>query len=218
MERCVDDDVVVSTNDEKVQSHIPNDLSFSILSKLAVKSLKRFECVCKSWSLLFDNPNFTKAYRKSFLTKIRAYYDEQDTSVLIHKTNDFPFEGFYNERTFELYSVSSNENNNLVKLDWPNVILDRLPGYDSGFDILRTGSSIQGTLCDYKLMRHIQLPQNCDYAKEYFMSPDFDIKYFLKNQEIQQDFGDEEDFMWEIYSLRTNSWRKLDVDNDIAYA
>lgn len=37
----------------KVSIDIPNDLSFSILLKLSVKTLKHFECVCKSWTLLF---------------------------------------------------------------------------------------------------------------------------------------------------------------------
>jgi molecular chaperone HtpG len=38
----------------KVSNHIPEDLAFSILSKLPLKSLKRFGCVRKSWTLLFS--------------------------------------------------------------------------------------------------------------------------------------------------------------------
>lgn len=43
---------------EKVRNHIHDDIAFSILSKLPLKSLKRFEYVRKSWSQLLENPQF----------------------------------------------------------------------------------------------------------------------------------------------------------------
>ncbi|AET00941.1 putative F-box domain-containing protein [Medicago truncatula] len=119
--------VVVSTNETakviKTQ-YIHDDIAFSILSKLPIKSTKRFECVCKSWSLLFDNPNFISAYGKGFLTKDHSIYD--DTSLLLHKKNTCSFCWFGNR----------------AKLDWPRP----LPGYVSGFDILGSGS-VHGILC-----------------------------------------------------------------------
>lgn len=47
----------MATNEkEKVSTQgRPNDLFFSILSKLPLKSLKQFGCVCKSWGLLFES-------------------------------------------------------------------------------------------------------------------------------------------------------------------
>ncbi|XP_058774863.1 F-box/LRR-repeat/kelch-repeat protein At2g27520-like [Vicia villosa] len=47
--------------------YIPNDAVLSILSKLSLKSFKRFQSICKSWSLLFDDPFCMNLYRKSFL-------------------------------------------------------------------------------------------------------------------------------------------------------
>ena len=84
--------------------YIHDDIAFSILSKLPIKSFKRFECVCKSWSFLFDSPNFMKVYGKSFLAKDHSIYD--DTSLLLHKKIKAPFDGYYFDEKFELYSVS----------------------------------------------------------------------------------------------------------------
>jgi len=43
----------VSAINVKVSNNISEDLAFSILSKLPLKSLKWFGCVQKSWALLF---------------------------------------------------------------------------------------------------------------------------------------------------------------------
>jgi molecular chaperone HtpG len=58
---------MVATN-EKVSNYIPDEISYSILSKLPLKSLKRFECVQKSWSLLFENHHFMNMFRNNFLS------------------------------------------------------------------------------------------------------------------------------------------------------
>lgn len=52
-------DVGVTPRNEKAKvsnQNIPDDLAFSIMSKLPLKSLKPFGCCCKSWRLLFENP------------------------------------------------------------------------------------------------------------------------------------------------------------------
>jgi molecular chaperone HtpG len=64
--------------DDKVSNnHIPDDIAFSILSKLPLKSFKRFECVQKSWSLLFKKHQFrTMFYINLFSNSHRgSYYD-----------------------------------------------------------------------------------------------------------------------------------------------
>jgi hypothetical protein len=106
---------VFSANDKvRKQLHIPDDISFSILSKLSIKSLKRFGCLSKSWSLLFDDPFFMTLYRNHFLTKEHSYY--QDTSVLLHQIF-YPWDGDYWDKTFELSSLSGERFKNRVKLD-----------------------------------------------------------------------------------------------------
>ncbi|KAL6552946.1 hypothetical protein OROGR_006788 [Orobanche gracilis] len=47
----------VAVTNDKVSNYIPEEIFFSILSKLSLKSLKRFECVQKSWSsIVLWNP------------------------------------------------------------------------------------------------------------------------------------------------------------------
>ena len=39
-------------------NHIPEDIVFDMLSRLPVKSLLRFSCICKSWSSLIHSRSF----------------------------------------------------------------------------------------------------------------------------------------------------------------
>ncbi|CAI8589863.1 unnamed protein product [Vicia faba] len=98
-----------------VNNHIPEDLSFSILSKLPIKSLKRFGCVRKSWSILFENLYFLNMYQNYFISNNHSYYD--DTSIILHHRND-PLPGEEDQNT--LYLLSGERCDNLIKLDWPN--------------------------------------------------------------------------------------------------
>jgi molecular chaperone HtpG len=66
-------------------SYIPDDIAFSILSKLCIKSLNRFSCACKSWSLLFQNPNFLKMFRNNLVSK--SHDDDDDTCLLFNWTS-----------------------------------------------------------------------------------------------------------------------------------
>jgi len=65
--------------------YIHNDIAFSILSKLRIKSLKRFECVSKSWSRLTVDSRFMTMYRKNLL--LSQSYDG-DTSLLVNIHSD----------------------------------------------------------------------------------------------------------------------------------
>lgn len=114
----------METSNVQVSNHIPDDIVFYILSKLPIESLKPFECVHKSWSLLFDNHDFMTMYRNYFLTKGHSFYD--DTSILLHQSQTIgPTITCHRGRMFstklkyDLYSFSSERFENKVKLDWP---------------------------------------------------------------------------------------------------
>lgn len=124
---------------EKVRNYIPDDLAFSILSKLPLKSLKRFGCVNKTWSVLFENPNFMIMFRNNFTSTPHSYYN--DTSIILHQIV------WNHDRTyvsFTLDSLSGERFENKVKLDFPNPFQQE----DPGFCVLVSGS-INGILCLY---------------------------------------------------------------------
>ncbi|CAI8610083.1 unnamed protein product [Vicia faba] len=205
--------------------HIHDDIAFSILSKLCIKSLKRFECVCKSWSLLFDNPNFMTMYGNFFLTKERPSYDH--TSLLLYGKFT-PSEVSYLDKPFEFYSVSGDRLENRVKLRWPcyNSIDFLHARYD--YDIIGSGS-VNGILClrrafafycyvkffilwnpsteEYKIVQPSFLDDTSSVSYSGFGNDSSrnDYKVLCLIEEVQGTFT------WEIYSLRTDSWRVLDL-------
>jgi len=200
---------------ERSQSHIHDDLFNSVLSKLPIKSLKRFGCVRKSWSLL--------------LTRDHPYY--HDVSVLLHQTFT-PFSRHYVDETFDLYSISGERFENRVKLDWPRVNLDPIYRYN----ILGSGS-VHGILCLFCASRRSILLWNPSTKEVKLIPPSpFDSKpncyIYVDHHAFGYDFVNNDyrvmrhvvvvdetnykanygHYIWEIYSVRNNSWRKLDDD------
>ncbi|XP_026378864.1 F-box protein CPR1-like [Papaver somniferum] len=63
---------------------LPEDMMMVILSKLPVKSLSRFMCVCKPWYELLKDPKFTKMHlhdaieNNKFSVLLRSFKDEGD--------------------------------------------------------------------------------------------------------------------------------------------
>ncbi|GAU28750.1 hypothetical protein TSUD_372590 [Trifolium subterraneum] len=224
----------------KVSNHIPEDLAFSILSKLPLKSLKRFGCVSKTWSLLFQIPNFMSKFRNNFISIPHSYYN--DTSILLHEVvyNDAKTQVY-----FSLHSLFGERFENRLKLDFPNPFQQE----DPGFNILRSGS-ITGILC---LFQHNELvlwnPTTDEFkvippSSAESVPPHWDVNMLLHGfgydhvsddykiirhvcffeitdqnrlpSDVQwEDVWSSQTYyepLWEIYSLRCNSWRKIDVD------
>ena len=220
---------LASTKNEMVSTnYIPDDIHFSILSKLPFKSLKRFECVRKSWSLLSENTHFMNMFRNDLVTNSHrcSYYDE--ASLLLSVLED-------NKKV--LYSFSGERFENKVKL----YSFDLSEGH---FRIFSFGS-LDGTLCfyDYPDGEKIVL-WNPTTQTSTFLPPglapglvesildddddmdfDFDDIFYqlhgfgydrvtndykvIRNVRFAQAFLEP---LWEIYSLRSNMWRELDVD------
>ncbi|CAI8616376.1 unnamed protein product [Vicia faba] len=227
---------------EKVKNYIPNDLVFSILSKLPLKSLKRFRCVHKTWSVLFENPIFMNKFRTNLITIPHSYYD--DTSILLNQYVYDPDNGICRS----LYLLSGERFENRVKLDFPNPFKIEEPQ----FDVLQSGS-ITGILClyssypsneivlwnptinEFKVIPHSSVDSVPPYRhihKEILgfgydpISEDYKIityVYFsrVNDQSILPPNVNWEDFahsreisyepVWEIYSLRCNFWKKIDI-------
>ncbi|XP_039683738.1 F-box/kelch-repeat protein At3g06240 [Medicago truncatula] len=220
---------LVPARNNKVRNYIPDDLTQSILSNLSLKSLNRFRCVRKSWSTLFENPSFISLLRNNFLFNNHDYYE--DTSLLLHQ--------IVTDDEFVLYSLSGERFEIGTKIDWPNPFEENKPNFDiSGscsingilclinysepntravlwnpttqefkviptspfefvphmdVDILRHGFGYDCVTNDYKIIRQVMCYHKIDI--DVYLLEDIDNDHF-----------------WEIYSLRSNSWRKLEYD------
>ncbi|XP_012575389.1 putative F-box protein At3g16210 [Cicer arietinum] len=227
---------VVATN-VKVNNHIPDDLVLSILSKLPIKSLNRFGCVCKSWTLLFENPHFLIMYRGYFLSNNHSYYD--GTSILLNHIL-VPLRNELVEPLHStLYLLFGDRFENKVKLDWPPPFHED----DSCIHIL-SYVVVNGTLClthdigpyakcvfwnlaidKFKLIPPSPfefVPYHNTLLKPHGFGYDHERDYYKVIRQLVFFVDDNIDVpceepigfapMWEIYSLRSNSWRKLDVD------
>ena len=228
----------------KVCKHIHGDLALSITSKLPIKSLIRFGCVCKSWAILFQDPHFMNIYRKNFISKNHPDYDGT-SYILRHNVNvQVVDDDDYSQSS--LYFLTGERLENKVKLDCS------LPFQYLGQDIVIMSSrSINGILCvsdggvnkfafwnpstkefkiippspiedtttyrtcdpliigfgydhvrdDYKVLRHVRFGglNFYDYAERDLEPEDVPRRYISYEP------------IWEIYSLRNNSWREIDV-------
>ncbi|CAJ2669218.1 unnamed protein product [Trifolium pratense] len=231
-DRCPPLSMVVQN--KKVSIDIPDDLNFSILSKLSLKSLIQFGCVRKSWSLLFKNPYFMSLFRNNFLSNNSSYYD--GTSILLHTDNIIHF-----DEKHVLYSLSGERYENKTLLNFPN------PFEEDDPDFYISGSgSINGILClinkfepnnrvvlwnpattEFKI-----IPTSpCEFVP--YMNVDID-QYGFGYDSVSDDYkviqvalcdpkrDCDIDFsslgeisfgpLWEVYSLRTNSWSKFRFD------
>ncbi|XP_058771985.1 F-box/kelch-repeat protein At3g06240-like [Vicia villosa] len=73
------------SSDSKVsKKYIHDDVAFYVLSKLPIKSLKRFGCVRKSWSSLFDDSHFMTVFRSHFISRHNSD-DHHHTFLLIYQ-------------------------------------------------------------------------------------------------------------------------------------
>ncbi|ESW23473.1 hypothetical protein PHAVU_004G050100 [Phaseolus vulgaris] len=210
---------------QKLGNHLPDDLAFSILFKLPLKSLKRYGCLHKSWALLLENSNFMDLFRNNFISNQHSYYD--DTSLLL--CLDQPDNS-------SLFSLSGRSFQNMEKVNWPK-------GHCSGYFTLGS-SSINGIIClhpyelgtmyllnpssgEFKIIppspieyipdsmcpysRYVGFGYDCardDYKviRQLFLYPNEDT-------EDTYDYGEWDiSESWEIYSLRSNSWRKPKSD------
>jgi F-box interacting protein len=229
----------MATKSDKVSngSYIPDEISFSILSKLPLKSLNRFPCASKSWSLLFQNPYFMQLFRTNFISMHRSLYNHTYLFLNIKEISPHPRDGS------NLYLLSAEEEfKNRVNLKWPvsfqqdEIYIDML---DSGINDLLCFSDLDQQFIalwnpatnelenlppsppeslpfntvwfhlhgygydpvndDYKIIRRV-------YINQYKPCDNVDWTYLPT---IPCPF-------WEIYSLRSDSWKRLDLDMPIS--
>jgi molecular chaperone HtpG len=97
--------------------HVHDDLALFILSKLPLKSLKRFGCVRKSWSLLFQNPHFMNMLRTHFSSRNSSDHGGGDTFLFLQEP-ELPVTHEY--RYHDAFYLLPNERfEDRIKLDLP---------------------------------------------------------------------------------------------------
>jgi molecular chaperone HtpG len=103
--------VSVKNKNEIVSTYIPDDISFSILSKLPLKSFKRFESVRKSWSLLSQNTHFMNMFRNNFLSS-NSHYDGASLFLKVIFWRDMS--------QMQVLYLSGHRFQNMLKFDFSN--------------------------------------------------------------------------------------------------
>ena len=224
-------DKFLIARNKKVSNSIPNHLAPSILSNLPIKSLKRFECVRKSWTLLFQTPYFISLFHRRFFSNNHSYSYYDDTSILLYQA--------INDNKPVLYSLSGERFENRAKLDWPNPLHEDYPKFE-----ISGSSSINEIFClisyfqpnirvvlwnpatqEFKVVPtspiEFESDMNLEINKHGFgydcvrddykvirrvlCFPKSDINVIMPEDTTYDPF-------WEIYSLRSNSWSKIEFD------
>jgi len=215
-------------------NHILDDFVFSILSNLPLKSLKRFGCVRRSWALLFENSHFMNLLRNNFICNYQSYYD--DTCLLLNLSP--LYQNHYNS---SLFSISGERFQNMKKLYWPSQIQEEgigILGSSSinGILCLYVKDRRQlmclwnPTINEFKVIP----PSPFENAPYYIyiginyhrfgydcVRDDYKvtIRYVIFQAISNDDVFVNDPFLlncvWEMYSLRSNSWTNLELDNFI---
>jgi molecular chaperone HtpG len=209
---------------EEVSNHIPEDLTLSILSKLPLKSLKRFGCVNKTYSLLFQNPNFMNVYRNNFISNDRCHSYYNDTSLFLNmELHSYDYETNYSKSYCTLHSLSGKRYENIHKIN--NLPTPFLEG-DSYFEIFGCGHFI-GILCFLPASCHDDVVLWNPTTDQSHVIPPTSMEVSERGLDRLVGFGYDDvrdDYniikyigfdpvpLWKIYSLRCNSWKKLDVN------
>ncbi|TKY49736.1 F-box/kelch-repeat protein [Spatholobus suberectus] len=199
---------------------IPHDLALNILSRLPVKSLNRLRCVHTSWSNLLENPQFMRMYLRNFLS------EDNDGSLLL--LSQQASEGIPN-----LFLVSGERFEKKVKLDWPSPCLE-----EDVINIKILDYCVNGTIGLIRYKRrygdeNVMLwnPATKEFRVIPSVLPQMQGAGFSVNihgfgyDHVNDDYkllqhaacfvdgsANIEKDLWQIYSLKRNSWKKLDLN------
>ncbi|XP_042477613.1 F-box protein CPR1-like [Macadamia integrifolia] len=191
--------VKISKGEAILNKNIPEDIIPDILSRIPVKPLLRFRCVCKSWCALIIDPAFVKMHLSRSLSS--------NNYVGLILSNGF----------FYAVDLDSSEPQALVQLDHQP---DKFQNYVT--DIV---GSCNGLLCVYNndheediflwnpsTRRHQKLPINPIKSSSLAQFVVYGFGYEpitddYKVVRVVDSFSKEVEV--NVYSLSTNSWRRV---------
>ncbi|XP_047337994.1 F-box protein CPR1-like [Impatiens glandulifera] len=170
--------------------HLSDEILEKVLCRLPVKLLLRFRCVSKSWLALISSPYFVKLHLKlSVQTK-------RNINLNLYRHNDISLK-FLN---YELRSSFSCDG--LLCMSNVNNALDNVFLWNPS---IRKSIKLPYESTDHSI--HLGFPSTCVYQIGYDnINDDYKVVrtvVFLKT-------GDIIDYEVKVYSLRSNSWHKLE--------
>ena len=220
------------TSAGKVNNHIHDDIALIVLSKLPLKSLTRFGCVRKSWSFLLENPYFKTMFRRNFLYKNHSYYN--DTSLFLRYDAswiDVEVRRF-SPKPRGVFSLSGERFENKAELDWPNLFCEdrthfKICGYTSVNGIICIYYNSKGRVVLWNpSTKEIKVIPSSPFASRPSLTHlhlhGFGYDHITNNyKRIRHAVFSPKTYktgknitysLWEVYCLKSNSWRNLDVD------
>ncbi|XP_062152249.1 F-box/kelch-repeat protein At3g06240-like [Alnus glutinosa] len=137
-----------------MSDYLPNEVIIEILSRLPVKSLIRFRCVCKTWCSLIASPHFIATHLNRALSKSNAqhppyllfhYFDSdfQTQCFTLHYSDD-PFPANHSDKHLAFYSSPGIRTREL-SLDQEIEEIEEKRGYLN--DFLHVVGSSNGVVC-----------------------------------------------------------------------
>ncbi|XP_059647994.1 F-box protein CPR1-like [Cornus florida] len=193
--------------------HIPEEILIQILVRLSVKSLLRFRSVCKSWYSLIIDPAFIQAHLKtsSQSTHIILSYKSELTRIDRYSIR-------YDDESFHQY----------FEPQLPSHILKQsltMYGSCNGLVCLSNEETIR--LWNPALRKLKTLPNsliidpNLDYLRTYLAHLAFGflpgvndykvVRILCLRDDIYKPLPYKSQFLTEVYSLSTDSWKRIDV-------
>ncbi|KAM5554501.1 F-box/kelch-repeat protein [Rosa sericea] len=185
--------------DAQLFEFIPEEIMFEILTRLSVKSLLRFRCVCKSWNSLITSPNFINNH-------LERHDMDSSCDYLLVQTGSA--KSLFCAKTFAKY----------MDLDFPSCEMYL------GFNDFFVYGSCNGLLCicvnhgplnssmyiwnpsNRKIKR---LPQGLYQYVGIKVSLGFGFHHQKNDYKVVKIVHGEIMYKVEVYSLRLNSWREL---------
>ncbi|XP_059648000.1 F-box protein CPR1-like [Cornus florida] len=196
--------------------HLPEDILIQILVKLPAKSLLRFRSICKSWCSLISHPSFIDAHLKHQTSSS----NNNNSYLLLRYKPDI-----HNKKSKALYSIHHDDES------FRQYFQPELPEQFKSSDIYGT---CNGIVClsesplipssdiylwnpALRRMKTLPTPHKVDLLGTAFVAFGLDccgndyivMKIVSFPPDINNPFNTS--FRLDVYSLSTNSWRKIGV-------
>ncbi|XP_021734128.1 F-box protein CPR30-like [Chenopodium quinoa] len=198
----------------KFGSYLPEDLITEILLRSPVKSLVRFKSMCKDWSSIITNPNFTKTQfhhsSRYYLSLSHVIFQHDNSIFILHlDLNDIPYKKTNQQIKGKFVPFSSN----FIKKTTKAIRNIHVFGSCNGILFVYINNTMylwNPTTDEYRV---IPSPPNLDLSSEKVWLAGFgyastidDYKIVLVIKYISVIT------MVYVYSTRLNKWRNEDTD------